>query len=142
MKRWSIGLALALAACATAAADSVPADLRGCWIERRGADTITMRWFPSQGSSWRGDLLHYAAGVDPEPQVFLIDATAGENEQFGWALCPQDEPTNPPCRALVFGPSDLDYRAEIRVSPEHLRMVWIDVDHELVLFDGARDGCD
>ncbi|MEJ0058918.1 MAG: hypothetical protein WDM79_04715 [Terricaulis sp.] len=137
-------LALVLAACATSAAsDVVPAALRGCWIERRGEDTVTMRWFPESGLAWRGDQLFYAPGQEPERQGYRIEATAGENEQFGWALCPQAEPTNPPCRALFFKDGgDVDYRFEIRASAEHLRLTMFDEGQETVLFDGARDGCD
>lgn len=136
--------ALLAAACASASApDAVPQALRGCWIERRGADTITMRWFPAEHGDWRGDLLHYAPDADPEPQVFRIVAAAGEREQWGWALCPEAHPTDPPCRALSFGGVGLDVvGAEIRVTGDALRLALVDSGQRLLLFDGRRDGCD
>lgn len=135
--------ALLLAGCVSAShANHVPDALRGCWIERRGENTITMRWFPSGGLSWRGDVLRYAPGFEPAAQVFLIEPAAGENEQFGWALCPQEEPTNPPCRPLSFGPAQGGDRAEIHVTDESLRLLLADDPDRMVLFNGQRDGCD
>ncbi|MES1199779.1 MAG: hypothetical protein ABUS48_07350 [Pseudomonadota bacterium] len=139
--------ALLLAACATSAApDAVPSALRGCWIAREADRTVTMRWFPEHGgSSWHGDQLFYPKdGSAPEHQGFRIDATAGENEHFGWAVCPLDDglPHGAPCRALTFAHSSEDYHAELIATADHLHFGFFDSGEELVLFDGPRDGCD
>ncbi len=141
-----------LAACASVAADAAapPAALRGCWIERRGADTLTMRWFPKQGESgWRGDLLTYAPGEAPTALRFDLDPTGGERERFGWAACQIEEPHGPPCRRMVFGDGaslgEGDDWMEIHASADHLRFVYRAgpaPEDSLVLFDGQRDGCD
>lgn len=140
---------IALAACAIAAVPARPPEaLRGCWIERRGAETVTMRWFPQESPiSWRGDLLNYpAGGGEPLPQTFMLGATAGEREQFGWAVCEQGEPHGPPCRRAVFGAGhslgEGDDWMELHASADHLRFLYRTGPDTLVLFDGARDGCD
>lgn len=138
--------AVALAACASAVPARVPENLRGCWIERRVAETITMRWFPSSPIDWRGDLLSYRDGLDPAPQTFLLGAAAGEKERWGWAICQKDDALGhgPPCQPLFFGrgPSSASERMEIVATKDRLRFEFINGDHHLTLFDGARDGCD
>ena len=48
-------LALALLGCASSAPVGMdPAALRGCWIERRGENTVTQRWFP-RADGWRSE---------------------------------------------------------------------------------------
>jgi len=137
---------LTITSCATATPDHVPETLRGCWIERRGAETLTMRWFPTDAYNWRGDLLSYRDGQEPAPQTFLLGATAGEKERAGWALCPHDDALGhgPPCQPLFFGrgPSSNPERMEIVATKDRLRFDFINGDQRLMLFDGARDGCD
>jgi hypothetical protein len=139
-------VSLALAACATASApDSVPAAVRGCWIERRADETLTMRWFPTNEGplQWRGALNSYKPGEETSLQTFRIDPTAGEREQFGWALCPEGEPHGPPCQPLFFQPSHGEDEAfELIASEAHLRFAYRNGEDRLVLFEGARDGCD
>jgi hypothetical protein len=139
-------LALALAACATASApDSVPAALRGCWIERRAEATLTMRWFPTNAGplEWRGALNSYAPNHETSLHTFRLTPTAGELETFGWALCPKGEPHGPPCQPLHFRESSGDGEAfNLVASREHLRFSYRTGSDRLVLFDGARDGCD
>ena len=139
-------LTLLATGCATATPDHVPENLRGCWIERRGAETLTMRWFPSSPIDWRGDLLSYRDGADPAPQTFLLGAAAGENERWGWAVCEKDDALGhgPPCQPLYFGrgPSSSAERMEISVTKDRLRFEFVNGDQRLTLFDGARDGCD
>jgi hypothetical protein len=141
-------IALTLAGCATAATPgAIPDALRGCWIERRGADTVTMRWFPERGSpSWRGDQLIYTPGEEPAHQAYRIQrATIGDETSSPWSVCPLDDglPHGAPCRGVFFADgSREDYRAEIRASAERLRFAFIDTESELVFFNGARDGCD
>lgn len=135
---------LLLAACASVPA-APPEALRGCWIERRGTETLTMRWFPTgEGAmEWRGDLLSHAQGQEPAPQSFRLTPTAGEREHFGWALCPQGEPYGPPCQPLHFRTSRGEGEAfELIAAPERLRLTYRSGTDRLVLFDGARDGCD
>ncbi|MES1159046.1 MAG: hypothetical protein ABUL42_04045 [Terricaulis silvestris] len=139
-----IVLALALAACATSTAPSVPAELRGCWIAREPDRTVTMRWFQND-AGWHGDQLFYAKdGGEPAHQGYRIDATAGENEHGGWAVCPLDDglPHGAPCRALYFGHAADEYHAELVATADHLHFAFFDAGEETVLFDGARDGCD
>ena len=136
-------LALALTACATSTAPSVPSVLRGCWIAQEPDRTVTMRWFP-HGASWRGDQLFYAKdGGEPQHQAYRIDA-GGEGEAGGWSICPLDDglPHGAPCRALYFSASSEEYHAEIIVNADHLHFAWVDDGQENVLFDGARDGCE
>ncbi|HVY85224.1 MAG TPA: hypothetical protein VG943_08825 [Caulobacterales bacterium] len=141
-------LALALAACATSAAPSVPAELRGCWIAREPDRTVTMRWFPGRaGSNWRGDQLFYAKdGGEPFHQAYRIDEEIGVDDapRPHWVVCPLDDglPHGAPCRALSFAHSSEDYHAEIIASADHLHFAFFDEGEETVLFDGARDGCD
>lgn len=147
MRHTALGLLTLLAAgCASAVPDSVPEALRGCWIERRGAETLTMRWFPSSPINWRGDLLSYRDGADPAPQTFLLGAAAGEKERWGWALSQRDDALGhgPPCQPLFFGrgPSSASERMEIVATKDRLRFEYINGDQRLTMFDGARDGCD
>ena len=142
--RFFLLAALFLAACATSAPPSVPAQLRGCWIAREPERTVTMRWFP-QGAAWRGDQLFYdKAGGEPAHQAYRIEANNGANAQGGWTICPLDDglPHGAPCRALSFGPSSEDYHAELVATADHLHFAWVDEGEETILFDGARDGCD
>jgi hypothetical protein len=140
---------IALAACATTSPALEAEALRGCWIERRGAETVTMRWFPTAdaSSSWTGDLLTYRPGGPPEASQFTIVPAAGEREQWGWALCPQEEPTNPPCRALIFGDGEIEGEVadwfEVRAGAETLKIAFeVSGGEGFTLFDGRRDGCD
>lgn len=133
-------LPLALCACVTATA---PADsLRGCWIERRGADTLTMRWFPDRErpGGWRGDLLHYTPGYDPAAQVFLM-----HGDGRGWEICGQDEVRRPPCKPVLINDATPttgeDYFA-LATAAERLSFAYVSGSDRLILFDGARDGCD
>jgi len=143
----ALTLVLLLAACVGGAAPlEPPAALRGCWIERRGAETLTMRWFPAGEAGpleWRGDLLSYVPSQEPAPQSFRLTPTAGEREHFGWALCPEAEPHGSPCHPLHFRPSRGEGEAfELIATPETLRLAYRTGTDRLVLFDGARDGCD
>ncbi len=147
MQRTALGLLTLLAAsCTSAIPDRVPDAVRGCWIERRGAETLTMRWFPSSPIDWRGDLLSYRDGMESAPQTFLIGAAAGEKERWGWALCQRDDALmhGPPCQPLFFGPgsSSASERMEIVATKDRLRFEFVNSDQRLTLFDGARDGCD
>jgi hypothetical protein len=139
---------LVAAACASSPPDRVPEALRGCWIERRGAEAITMRWFPANNFSWRGERLSYRGNEQPAHDSFQIDATAGEKERFGWAVCPLDDslPHGPPCQPLYFGrgpaPADDSEWMEINAAREQLRFDYVNGGQRLSLFNGVRDGCD
>lgn len=132
---------VALAGCTTLEAPGADA-LRGCWIERRGFETLTMRWFPDAAAAgaWRGDAMLYAgervdsAALRLEPsgaawrlcglEAYGIDAASCTPAHFGDASPAPDEPY-----------------AEIFAAAETLRIVGID-DTRATVFDGARDGCD
>lgn len=138
---------IALTACATTSAGPETEALRGCWIERRGAHTLTMRWFPTSGepSAWTGNMLLYTPGQEPDASVYEIVPAAGEREQWGWAMCPQEEPTNPPCVAAYFGRGDPAAGSwfEIAAAPETLAIRYVTEGGEgFTLFNGQRDGCD
>lgn len=135
--------ALLAGACTTAqVAGARPFDdLRGCWIERRGEETLTMRWFPDRvrAGVWRGDLLRYTPGQAPAAQTFLL-------EQDSMVLCPQDEPHGPPCKPVFFdgsGPADEDQDwFSVQADAQSLRFDYVIGLDSMLLFNGASDGCD
>jgi hypothetical protein len=142
-------LACMIAACATFTPGDIPPELRGCWIERRGEDTITMRWFWRNDDGWRGELTAYRAGAEPAHQAFrfveMIDVPGPT--VFKWDICPleHEQPHGLICRRISFGDGEHPYgehRAEARVSDERLYIAWVDAGQRLILFDGVRDGCD
>ena len=148
MKR--LAALLLLAGCASAAPAVAPDALRGCWIERRGQDTITMRWFPKpDGASWHGDELFYRAGEEPAHQGFDVEPRR-DGQEFGpgWAICPLDDglPHGPPCRPLFFGRGQFAGEGaewmELRFGSDRLALISVTSGQRSALFDGGRDGCD
>ncbi|MGE0828352.1 MAG: hypothetical protein AB7O04_03255 [Hyphomonadaceae bacterium] len=136
----ALPLLVLLGACATMASAPLQ-NLRGCWIERRGEETLTMRWFPA-AEGWRGDLNSYLGG-DVSHQAFRL--TPGEG---GWEICPLDDGLShgPPCRPAYFGlgqPTEAgaDWM-EIEAGPDALRFSNVVSGARAAVFDGARDGCD
>jgi hypothetical protein len=143
-------LLMLLVACVSSTPARVPEALRGCWVHHGGIETRTMRWFPKEGGGWRGDQNIYRAEWQaPAHQAFLIDATAGERERFGWAICPLEDgglPHGAPCKALYFGHgpkiTDDSEWMEIRAAKDRLTFDLINGGTRKTLFDGVRDGCD
>lgn len=143
VRRAAAALCALAAACASSpVADGDPAVLRGCWIERRGTETITQRWFPRDGA-WQGDQLSYIPGADPDPARWRI---AGGPD--GYIFCQVDlaMATSPPCRPAFFGAGrargeETDW-TEVHAGPESLRLTLVTSGTRTVLFDGKRDGCD
>lgn len=136
--------ALVLAACATPApAAGGPNALRGCWIERRGEQTVTQRWFPDRGG-WRGDELTYFQAGEPDPVRWRLK----HDPDGDWRMCMEDlaVASSPPCWRAVFGPGsarDPDDRwVEIAASPERLTITYVTPPDRAVTYNGARDGCD
>ncbi|MBL8549708.1 MAG: hypothetical protein JNJ73_06965 [Hyphomonadaceae bacterium] len=141
---------LLLASCATAApaanqlADDL-AHLRGCWIERRSDEALTMRW--KQGASSPGDMvgdfLRYPRNGEPEPNRFILRDGEG-----GFLWCDQDlgMPHGPPCQPAVVGagppPDPESMWVRVTASEEHLRVAIESGETSSPIFDGARDGCD
>lgn len=150
MRATSTLLVLALAACVSSSAVNEPSEaLRGCWIERRGADTITMRWFPDEnGHEWKGDMLNYHPGTEPTHTIFRVTPTGGDEGGPGWAACEIDDGQahGPPCKGLYFRVGHMSGEGaewmELHASQERLRFVYKTSGQTLTLFDGARDGCD
>lgn len=134
---------LLAAACAAPPEAEGPAALRGCWIERRGEQTVTQRWFPERGG-WRGDELTYFPAGDPDPARWRLQPARGG----GWEMCMVElaMASAPPCWRAVFGAGvaqDADDRwVEIEADAERLRIAWVTPPDRAVTFDGARDGCD
>jgi len=137
---------LLLTGCATASAPISPEAARGCWIERRGDETLTMRWFPDrrQTGAWHGDLMRYTPNEEPLHQGFRLEPAGA-----GWRMCPLDDgmPHGPPCRDGFIGAgveteeNGGEWLALVP-TPTRLRLEhWVS-GMETVFFDGARDGCD
>lgn len=137
--------ALLLAACAATSSAEPPAYLRGCWIERRDPETVTMRWFPERErpGAWLGDMHIYAARDGVEALQFRL-----QSSPRGFFFCPLDPamPHGPPCRAAFFGAGHVDEDGggwvEIRAGTERLTIALRDREESHVIFNGARDGCD
>lgn len=136
--------AMLLTGCATAPDPAGPGALRGCWIERRGDQTITQRWFP-KGDAWQGDELTYFPQGDPDPGRWRLEpAQAGA----GWSMCMVElgKITGPPCWRAFFGPGqadgDDDRWVEVDVTAETLKLTWITAGERAVMYDARRDGCD
>lgn len=133
-----------LAACATTGVQPSPETVRGCWIERRGAETLTLRAFPerSERRVWRLDLMLYTPGEEPAPQLYRIEPAAA-----GWRICLIEEPHGPPCRDAFFGPGVETAEnggewMELRAARETLHFTYHVAGERFVFFAGARDGCD
>lgn len=146
MRRLTPLLAAAIAACATAApVASGPEALRGCWIERREANTITQRWFPRAGG-WQGDELTYFQAGDPDPVRWRLKP--GGATGAPWQMCMEELSmmSSPPCWRTYFGPGvadgDDDRWVEIEAAPETLRITYVTAGERAVTYDGRRDGCD
>jgi hypothetical protein len=138
-------LALLLAACASSPPGPGPEALRGCWIERRGDQTITQRWVREIGGAWRGDeLTYFAPGADPDPARWRLKPDA----DGVWAMCMVElaMASAPPCWPATFvgrqAENEDDRRVEIAASEETLRITYVTGDDRAVTYDGRRDGCD
>lgn len=112
--------------------------LRGCWIERRGGDTLTMRWFPD-GAFWRGEWMRYpAGGANPETARYRIADTPR-----GWQVCGAREdrcwPLDVTLPTLAEDPPE---RMTVWASETALHMEINTRDGADIVFRGARDGCD
>jgi len=137
-------LALSAAACATAPPAAGPEALCGCWIERRGEQTVTQRWFPRRGG-WQGDeLTYFQSGAEPEAVRWRLRPDGAD----GWLMCMVEltMASGPPCWRAVFGPGvsegEGDRWVEIETAPETLRIVYVSAGDRMVTYDGRRDGCD
>ncbi|MET0182714.1 MAG: hypothetical protein ABW199_07505 [Caulobacterales bacterium] len=142
------------AACASASFAPVPQELRGCWIERRGETTLSMRWFPENaGSSWRGDMLTYRPGAEPLGETYSLGLSAGEDggdAPPAWAICGRaanaDAASATDCRRVFFRDTNQVRRggpwAELRATPERLVFTEESEAGIITRFDGQRDGCD
>jgi len=140
MKRPLI-LALLLTACATASAASPSERVRGCWIDRNGALTTTMRWLPDRERPGvlSGDLLQYTS-------EFIVQGMAHtlEQREGGWSLCRLATGAAPTCWRVAEGLSGSleGGRAFIDAHGEGLRISVMNGAEEDVIFEGRRDGCD
>ncbi|KAF0174471.1 MAG: hypothetical protein IV086_18505 [Hyphomonadaceae bacterium] len=138
-------LAALLSACAAAAPVAPDASaLRGCWIERRGDQTITQRWFPEDGG-WRGDEITYFQKGDPEHGRWKL--TPGD-DAAPWRMCMVElaMASAPPCWRAFFGPGkgdgDDQQWVEIEAEPETLKITYLTAGERAITYDGRRDGCD
>lgn len=145
MKSWRALLLALLAGCASAPVPTGPASLRGCWIERRGEQTITQRWFPARSGAWRGDeLTYFASGAEPDPVRWRLRP----GPDGGWQMCMEElsMASSPPCWRAVFGAgraeNEDDRWVEIEATAERLRVTYVTPPDRAVTYDGARDGCD
>lgn len=142
MKR--LAVALAVFGCAAPAADAGPGALRGCWMEQRGDQAVTQRWFPRPDGTWRGDELTYFKAGAPEPARWRLEPDGAG----GWRMCMEELSmmSSPPCWRAFFGSGreeDGDDRwVEIEAAPDTLRIVWITAGERAIMYDGRRDGCD
>jgi hypothetical protein len=136
--------AASLAACATTPGSGSVDNLRGCWIERRGWDTLTMRWFPDvdERSAWRGETTRINGGGEIRNVTLRLKRSGGT-----YVLCKtrKDASTDQPtCTPAYFGEAparaDEPY-TEIYAGPETLRIEGRD-GYATTVFDGERDGCD
>lgn len=142
-------MALSLAACASTPPAKTGADaLRGCWIERRGENTITQRWFPQRGGAagaWQGDEITYLPKGDPEPGRWKLLA-GGDSAPWSMCMVELNMMSAPPCWRAFFGPGagdgDNQQWVEIDAAPETLKITYVTAGERSVTFDGRRDGCD
>lgn len=137
--------ALLVSACATGPAlDAGASALRGCWIERRGEQTITQRWFPEPGS-WRGDELTYFPKGDPEPGRWQLKQ-GGDAAPWSMCMVELNMMSAPPCWRAFFGPGKADgdnqQWVEIEAGPETLKITYVTGEDRAVTYNGRRDGCD
>lgn len=133
-----------LAACATPVAPVGPDLLRGCWIERRGENTITQRWVP-RGDDWHGDELTYFPAGDPDRVLWKL-IRGGDAAPWSMCMVEQNMMSSPPCWRAFFGAGAVDGEnaqwVEIDARVETLRITYVTGEDRAVTFDGARDGCD
>jgi len=146
VKTRSVVLALLLAACASAPAPVVgPTALRGCWIERREASTVTQRWFPKSGGVWQGDEITYLPAGDPDAVRWKL-VRGDDGAPFSMCMVELSMMSSPPCWRAFFGPGAADgddtQWVEIDVRPETLKITYVTGGDRAVTFDGRRDGCD
>ena len=142
-------LLAALGACASKPpAATEAAALRGCWIERRGDNTITQRWFPARGAdagAWQGDELTYFQAGDPDPVRWMLKP-GGEAAPWSMCMVELNMMTSPPCWRAFFGPGGPDgdntQWVEIDAQPETLKITYVTGESRAVTYDGRRDGCD
>lgn len=138
---------LALAACTTASVAAGPDGLRGCWIERAGAETKTMRWFAAESGAWRGDQLTYHNGDEPQHQGYRLEP-GDPDGRAAWRLCPIDDGLmhGPPCLPAFLGRGDIREEGvdwfELKTSPDRFALILVRSHQRTPLFDGRRDGCD
>lgn len=136
---------LATACASTPAATGDASALRGCWIERRGEQTVTQRWFPKAGGVWQGDEITYFKVGDPEPGRWKL-TPGGDNAPFSMCMVELNMMSAPPCWRAFFGPGKPDGEntqwVEIEAAPETLKITYVTAPDRSVTFNGARDGCD
>jgi hypothetical protein len=141
--------ALHLAACATTGPATDASTLRGCWIERRGEQTITQRWFPERGGAepgvWRGDELTYFQKGDPDPGRWKLKP-GGDAAPWSMCMVELSMMSAPPCWRAFFGPGKADGEntqwVEIEAGAERLVIAYVTAGDRAVTYDGRRDGCD
>jgi hypothetical protein len=140
-----VALSSFVASCATAGPADDLAQLRGCWIERRGEETLTMRWRQEASSpgDHAGDMLVYRADAAAEADRFILrDAEGG----FLWIDLDLGMPHGPPAQPAVVGagpPADPE-STWVRITPsaERLRIAIESGETSSPIFEGVRDGCD
>ena len=138
-------LALALFGCASSAPVGMdPSALRGCWIERRGDNAVTQRWFP-KADGWQGDELTYLPAGEPDAVRWKLKRGG---DAAPWTMCMVElsMASSPPCWRAFFGPGVADgdnaQWVEIDAQPETLKITYVTGGDRAVTFDGKRDGCD
>lgn len=137
--------ALFISACASTPVGHDASALRGCWIERRGEQTITQRWFPKAGGVWQGDEITYFKQGDPEPGRWRLQP-GGDNAPFSMCMVELNMMSAPPCWRAFFGPGKADGEnrqwVEIDAGKESLKITYVTGEDRAVTYDGRRDGCD
>lgn len=137
------GVGLGLAACASLPmADSDKDSLAGCWIERAGEETRTMRWLAIGAGEWMGEAVSYSDEVPPQAVELRLEKAGG-----ALRLCRAFDGLSleNTCTPAFFGrppgPVAGD-RTEIFAAKDRLVMIGRSGARATTIFDGARDGCD
>ncbi len=133
---------LLLSACVTAIpAPRSPAErVAGCWIDRAGANTVTMRWLPeARPGVLAGNLLEYAPDAAQNRTArYTLEPREGHQ-----VMCSHWQP-EPICWKVAEGEEGSleGGRVFIDASDEGLRIAVFSAGVEDVIFEGRRDGCD
>jgi hypothetical protein len=140
------GLVLVSACQSEARMPQASADqLRGCWIEFKGKEATTFRWFQDRAnpSIFAGEQIDYTP-----MSVKATDDTAWRiDRRFGTTrLCFADGRARENAFwKISFSDDDLPEQgrwAGIRATNETLIILMSDADGQRVIFNGVRDGCD